>query len=86
MYALYAFMRHTDDLADGAGTAAEKEHALRLWQTELDAALAAEPAAGRGCSLWPTRSPAGGIPRSLLHEVIEGVSMDVRPRPLRQLR
>src|SRR5271157_3194316 len=47
MDALYAFMRHTDDLADGSGSAAEKEAALGLWQTELEAALAAEPVA------WP---------------------------------
>ena len=47
MNALYAFMRHTDDLADETGTAVEKENAARAWQTELDAALAAEPVA------WP---------------------------------
>ena len=52
MEALYAFMRHTDDLADDHGTAADKEHALRRWQGELDAALA-----GRARGLARTACP-----------------------------
>ena len=35
---------------------------------------------GRAFRPWPTRSPAIGIPAHLLHEVIDGVSMDVEPR------
>ena len=81
MYALYAFMRHTDDLADGSGSAAEKEAALRLWQTELDAALAAEPVAWPGLLALADTVSRWGISPALLNEVIEGVSMDVQPRP-----
>lgn len=81
MYALYAFMRHTDDLADGTGSAEEKEAALRLWQTELDAALAAEAVAWPGLLALADTVSRWGISPSLLNEVIEGVSMDVQPRP-----
>ncbi len=80
MEALYAFMRHTDDLADDHGTAADKEHALRRWQGELDAALAAEPVAWPGLLALADTVTRRGIPHTLLHEVIKGVSMDVHPR------
>jgi 15-cis-phytoene synthase len=80
MYALYAFMRHTDDLADGAGSVAEKERALRLWRTELDAALAGEPVAWPGLLALADSVSRWGIPHPLLCAVIDGVSMDVRPR------
>ena len=39
MCALYAFLRHTDDLADEPGSAADKARALDGWRHELDAAL-----------------------------------------------
>jgi 15-cis-phytoene synthase len=80
MCALYAFMRHTDDLADEPGTAAEKARALDAWQQALDAALA-----GRCGDNWLGFSALAdtvarhGIPAKLLHEVIEGVSMDLQP-------
>jgi len=81
MCALYAFMRHTDDLADGSGTADEKDSALRLWRSELDAVLAGEPAAWPGLLALADTVSRWGIPPLLLHEVIDGVSMDVQPRP-----
>src|SRR3954465_10555833 len=77
MCALYAFMRHTDDLADENGPAAGKEQALAAWKDELDSAIAG------GATRWPGLSALAdtvarcGIPASLLHEVIEGVSMDI---------
>ncbi len=81
MCALYAFMRHTDDLADEPGTTEAKAHALDAWRQALDTALA-----GRCGNAWPGH-PAlkdtverHGIPAQLLHEVIEGVSMDIQPR------
>src|SRR5262249_44169517 len=47
MCALYAFLRHTDDLADEPGPAEPKAEALESWRRALDAALAGDPAA------WP---------------------------------
>ena len=48
MCALYGFMRHTDDLADEPGTAAEKAQALDAWRQALDSVLA-----GQGGDAWP---------------------------------
>ena len=59
----------------------EKERALRLWQNELDAALVAEPVAWPGLLALADTVSRWAIPPVLLGEVIEGVSMDVRPRP-----
>ncbi len=82
MCALYAFMRHTDDLADEPGTAEEKARALADWRRALDAALAG---ASDNVDTWPGLPALAdtvtrySIPAKLLHEVIEGVSMDIRP-------
>ena len=80
MCALYAFLRHTDDLADEAGSVEWKTAAIDSWRQDFDAALA-----GRECH-WPglpavaEMIAVNGIPAHLLHEVIDGVSMDVEPR------
>ena len=82
MCALYAFMRHTDDLADEPGT------------RRGEGPTHSTPGGGRSMPRWPARRgdawpglPAladtvarHGIPAKLLHEVIEGVSMDIQPR------
>jgi phytoene synthase len=80
MCALYAFMRHTDDLADGAGMAQEKGLALERWSHELESALDGQTARWPGSLALADTVTRAGIPRSLLHEVIEGVSMDLQPR------
>jgi 15-cis-phytoene synthase len=80
MCALYAFLRHTDDLADEPATAADKGRALDAWRDELVAALA-----GRGTT-WPGLPALAdtverhSIPPDLLMKAIDGVSMDVEPR------
>ena len=87
MYALYAFMRQTDDLADDPGTRRREGSGARAVADELDAATR-----GRAGGSWPGLPALAdtvsrcGIPPSLLHEVIDGVSMDVQPRPYRELR
>jgi 15-cis-phytoene synthase len=86
MCALYAFMRHTDDLADGPGTAEEKDRALAAWRQALDSALAGGEGATGDVAAWPGLPALAdtvarhSIPAKLLHEVIEGVSMDIQPR------
>jgi phytoene synthase len=80
MCALYAFMRHTDDLADGAGTAVEKALALETWRHELESVLDGQTARWPGSLALVDTVNRAGIPHSLLHEVIEGVSMDIQPR------
>jgi 15-cis-phytoene synthase len=88
MCALYAFMRHTDDLVDEPGTAEEKARALAAWRRALDTALAGgDDKDGAGVAdVWPGLPALAdtltrhSIPAKLLHEVIEGVSMDIQPR------
>ena len=53
MCALYAFLRHTDDLADEPGSAAEKARALEAWRQALDAAARPAPAASAPRTLRP---------------------------------
>jgi phytoene synthase len=80
MCALYAFMRHTDDLADEPAAVDEKIDALERWQADLDAALAGESPRWPGLLALAHTVSCCGIPPARLHEVIEGVSMDLSPR------
>lgn len=83
MCALYAFLRHTDDLADEPGPSQEKRQALADWRVSLIRAID-DPA---GASGWPGLLALGdaarrhGIPQRCLEEVIDGVEMDLEPRP-----
>jgi phytoene synthase len=82
MCALYAFMRHTDDLADEPGTLIQKRTALTTWQSEFHGALQ-----NTSATAWPGLPAIAdtvrrhGIPTQHLDEVITGVSMDLEPRP-----
>ena len=80
MCALYAFMRHTDDLADEPGPAETKARALATWRQALDAALVGDAGAWPGLPALADTVARHAIPPLLLHEVIEGVSMDIQPR------
>ncbi|MDR3639616.1 MAG: phytoene/squalene synthase family protein [Isosphaeraceae bacterium] len=82
MCALYAFLRRTDDLADEPGPAAEKRAALDAWRAELERTLA-----GGSSTTWPGFAALADtvrrheIPARYLHEVIDGVLMDLDPHP-----
>lgn len=82
MCALYAFLRHSDDIADDDGTSTEKRAALDAWRFDLDRALDAhETPAWPG---WPALADTvarRGIPRRHLVEVLDGVAMDIDPHP-----
>lgn len=81
MCALYAFMRHTDDIADEPGEAAAKRAALDAWRASLDDALAGRAGAWPGLPALADTVATHGIPAAYLHDVIDGVAMDVEPRP-----
>jgi len=77
MCAIYAFMRHCDDLSDESGSS---RAALDAWRKELEEALD-----GRfgPHPLWPAFHHTVrrfGIPHEYLHEMIEGVASDLEPR------
>ena len=73
-------MRHADDLADGDESEAEKETALVAWRRDLDDALDGRRPAWPGLAALVDVVRRRAIPPSLLHEVIDGVEMDVEPR------
>jgi phytoene synthase len=81
MCALYAYLRHTDDLADEPGSAADKFHALDCWRKQLDLALGGTPVPWPGLYALADTVSRYGIRPELLHQVIDGVLMDVRPAP-----
>jgi 15-cis-phytoene synthase len=80
MCALYAFLRHTDDLADEPGTAQQKTAALEQWRGAFDAALEGQAFAWPGLRAVADTVSRRSIPDEYLHAVIDGVSMDVQPR------
>lgn len=83
MCALYAFMRHTDDLADQPGTPDEKRAALSMWRAELRSALDGQPPAWPGLLALADTVRRHSVPVRHLEEVIDGVSMDVEAQPYR---
>ncbi len=83
MEALYAFMRHTDDLADATAALSRRREALDRWQESLEAALADRPASANNDpdeivlpALVDTVRKFH-IPSQHLLAVIEGVRMDL---------
>lgn len=77
MFALYAFCREVDDIADEGGTEAEKLAALAGWREEIERLYAGAPQ-------WPTAVAlsehihAFDLPREEFRLLIEGMEMDAR--------
>jgi phytoene synthase len=79
MCAIYAFMRHSDDISEGEGASAE---AIHQWRTDLDSALNGNFPEN---PLWPAFHDTVkryNIPHQYFHEMIEGVSGDLQPRQI----
>ena len=75
MYAIYAFCREVDDIADRDGPPAGKRQDLAAWRREIDALYAGRP------SHPITLALAGdiiryGLPKDEFHAVIDGMAMD----------
>lgn len=76
MCALYAFLRTTDDLADGQEAGPTRRTALRQWRRQLDAALRGVPGDPiLHAAVDTTRRYE--IPPQCLYDVIDGVEMDL---------
>ncbi len=79
MCALYAFLRHTDDLGDNGQPADQRRAAVDAWQAALRAALAGEyphpilPAVADCVARF-------AIPPEYLLAVLDGVRMDINGR------
>jgi len=84
MEALYAFMRHTDDLADDVVLHDDRRRELIVaWRTALDRALRGELPLPVSPSLLPALADTVErfhIPRKYLDAVIDGVEMDLTPQ------
>ena len=82
MCALYAFLRHTDDLADSAEPVERRARELRAWRRSLNAVLggAHPPDAWPGLPALADAVRAHAIPPEHLLAVIDGVEIDLAPR------
>lgn len=80
MCALYAFMRQTDDLADEPGESSAKAEALHFWRRDLVTALNGQTPAWSGLAALADTVQRHDIPPRHLHEVIDGVEMDLDSR------
>lgn len=75
MYAVYAFCREVDDIADEGGTLDQKRTGLAEWRTEIDRLY-------NGCPETPTGAALSepvqnfGLPKEEFILVIEGMEMD----------
>ncbi len=75
MFAIYAFCREVDDIADGADPPDVKRRDLDAWRREIEALFAGHPATTAGRALLePTR--AFGLRRADFLAVIDGMEMD----------
>jgi phytoene synthase len=76
MYAVYAFCRSVDDIADGQASGAEKRGRLDEWRCELDRCYEGKP--GHPISVRLAQSMRRfPIPKELFEELIAGVEMDL---------
>ncbi|MDB5511469.1 MAG: hpnD [Enterovirga sp.] len=76
MYAIYAFCRAVDDVADSPGPRPERKAALEEWRRDVDSLY-------DGGDLHPNVAPLApfiepfGLQRQSFHDVIDGMEMDV---------
>ena len=77
MFALYAFSRTIDDIADEPGARDDKLAALSAWRGEIDAVYDGHPRSLTGRAL-STPVERFGLPREEFHLMIDGMEMDVR--------
>lgn len=77
-YALYAFCRVVDDIADGAAPLPEKRAFLDAWRREIDA-LPGAPTHPIGRELARAMR-AYDLPHAEFHAILDGMESDGRPR------
>lgn len=82
MCAIYAFMRHCDDLSDDPANSdrAKLRESIALWRLELDRSLAGEPGEN---PIWPAFADSVrryAIPHRFFHEMIDGITSDLEPQ------
>lgn len=76
MYALYAFARECDDLADGPAALDEKRRRLARWGEQLEQALAGQPSGPLFTALADT-VVRRRLPPQCLRQIVRGAEMDL---------
>lgn len=77
MYAIYAFCREVDDIADGAGTIEQKLAALLAWREEIERLYRDRPTRPTSRALLDAVH-AFDLPKDEFLAVIDGMEMDAR--------
>jgi phytoene synthase len=78
--AVYAFMRHCDDIADGAHSEERKRELLRRWREQLDGALHGDCGGDRILPAFRDAVNRFSIPGQYFHWILDGVEMDLAVR------
>jgi 15-cis-phytoene synthase len=76
MCAIYAFMRRSDDIADGAANPAVALNGLRQWRAQVDAALNGDAASDAILPALADTVRRYHIPQRYFHELLDGTEMD----------
>lgn len=79
MFAIYAFCREVDDIADDGATLTAKREGLAFWRTEIDALFAARPSHPISRELIPFLSDFALDKRDFV-AIIDGMEMDAAER------
>jgi phytoene synthase len=77
MYAIYAFCREVDDIADGAGSVEHKLAALDAWREEIERLYLGRPSRPTACALRDGVT-AFDLPKEEFLAIIDGMEMDAR--------
>ena len=77
MYAIYAFCREVDDIADEAGTVEQKLAALDAWRAEIEQLYQGRPTRPTTRALLDAVG-AYDLPKDEFLAVIDGMEMDAR--------
>jgi phytoene synthase len=80
MFAIYAFCRAVDDIADGPAPPSDRRAALERWRADVDAGYEGAPPP-RMLPLVP-HIAAYDLSRADFHAVIDGMLMDAQDRPI----
>ena len=76
MYAVYAFCREVDDIADGSDEAAAKQAGLADWVREIEALYAGRPSRRPTIRALTGPIAAFDLPKAEFLAVIDGMAMD----------
>jgi phytoene synthase len=85
MCAIYAFMRHCDDLSDSPVTVVDKpdlHQSIAEWRVQLNRALSGDV---ERHPIWPAFHDTVqrySIPHRFFHEMIDGITSDLEPRQI----